>query len=390
VLAEVFGGPMSLNLREEISPASKSSATVRHGEKLDVIQVRRRFVRVRTPRGELGWTDSRHLLTLAEMGELQQLARRAATLPSQGEATVYEVLNVHTEPLRQAPSFFQITEKTRVDVVEHRVVPRAAQPPIKKIEITKPAPPARKKRKEPEVPPPPRPPAPGLPGNWIELSKTKLPEPPPDPAATEAEKKKKRRRKPKRTGPPLEDWYLVRAKDGRAGWALARNLVMAIPDEVAQYSEGARITSYFPLATVPDGDQIKHHWLWTTSRENGQPYEFDSFRVFTWVVRKHRYETAYIERNVEGYYPVSATAGSLPSFTLLIRENDGELHRKSYIMEGYMVRKVKDEIVEDLVTQLEEPLISQVELPDEEEDAEEEPSWGQRMRSWTERVFSRN
>jgi hypothetical protein len=45
VLAEVFGGPMSLNLREEISPASKSSATVRHGEKLDVIQVRRRFVR---------------------------------------------------------------------------------------------------------------------------------------------------------------------------------------------------------------------------------------------------------------------------------------------------------------------------------------------------------
>ena len=101
----------------------------------------------------------------------------------------------------------------------------------------------------------------------------------------------------------LEDWSLVRTKDKRAGWVVTRNLVMAIPDEVAQYSEGARITSYFALADVQDGDQIKHHWLWTTSRDTGRPYDFDSFRIFTYVLRKHRYETAYIERRVEGFYP---------------------------------------------------------------------------------------
>ena len=44
----------------------------------------------------------------------------------------------------------------------------------------------------------------------------------------------------------MEDWNLVRTKDGKAGWVLSRMLVMAIPDEVAQYSEGARITSLFP------------------------------------------------------------------------------------------------------------------------------------------------
>ena len=34
----------------------------------------------------------------------------------------------------------------------------------------------------------------------------------------------------------MEDWNLIRTKDGKAGWVLSRMLVMAIPDEVAQYS----------------------------------------------------------------------------------------------------------------------------------------------------------
>ena len=51
---------------------------------------------------------------------------------------------------------------------------------------------------------------------------------------------------------PLEDWYLVRTKDGKAGWVLSRMVSMAIPDEVAQYAEGHRITSYFSLGKVDD------------------------------------------------------------------------------------------------------------------------------------------
>jgi hypothetical protein len=141
----------------------------------------------------------------------------------------------------------------------------------------------------------------------------------------------------------MEDWTLVRTKDGHAGWVLTRNLVMAIPDEVAQYSEGARITSYFPLAEVRDGDETKHHWLWTTIRGGGKPYQFDSFRVFTWVLRKHRYETAYIERGVEGYYPVSVEPGATPKFSLILRGADGNLYRKTWVLEGYITRKIAEE-----------------------------------------------
>jgi hypothetical protein len=167
---------------------------------------------------------------------------------------------------------------------------------------------------------------------------------PPEILAKEAKEAEEAKKLPPLPKAPMEDWALVRTSDGKAGWALARNLVMAIPDEVAQYSEGARITSYFALGDVQDGDETKHHWLWTTIRQDAQPYQFDSFRIFTYVLRKHRYETAYIERGVEGYYPVQATPGKFPKFSLITRGPDGQLYRKHYMMEGYLVRKTGEEL----------------------------------------------
>ena len=114
----------------------------------------------------------------------------------------------------------------------------------------------------------------------------------------------------------LDDWDLVRTKDGTVGWVLARMLYMAVPDDVAQYAEGNRITAYLALGDVQDGDQVKHNWLWTTAASDLKTAEFDSFRVFVWSKSRHRYETAFIERNVTGFYPVEladVTAGNLPA-----------------------------------------------------------------------------
>ena len=120
-----FAGPVTLNLRAEVTPASKNVASATHGEKLEVLQIRRRFVRVRTPRGDEGWTEVRNLLGPEQMEALGDLAGRAAKLPSQGEATVYTPLNIHTEPNRFSTSFYRITEGVKVDVVGHQLVPKA-------------------------------------------------------------------------------------------------------------------------------------------------------------------------------------------------------------------------------------------------------------------------
>src|SRR5258707_2719362 len=174
-------------------------------------------------------------------------------------------------------------------MLSHEAAPRKA-PPRKPLIAAAPKPATLKRpAKVPKIPPPDAPPAPRPPEDWLALSKTNLP--------PEAEKEIKE-------AEPMDDWSLVRTAGGQSGWVLTRLLFMAIPDEVAQYAEGRRITSYFPLGETRDGESVKQSWLWTTVERGLEPNDFDSFRVFIWSLRRHRYETAHIERNLKGFFPV--------------------------------------------------------------------------------------
>ena len=103
---------------------------------------------------------------------LKEVERRALTLPSQGVASTYDQLNVHTEPNRLSPSFLQVKEGEKVDVVAHVSAPRT--PPERK-PLIPPKPKstaARAQADRIEIPAPALPPAPPPPSNWKELSRT--------------------------------------------------------------------------------------------------------------------------------------------------------------------------------------------------------------------------
>jgi hypothetical protein len=271
------------------------------------------------------------------MDDLRQLADGAAKLASQGKATPFDVLNMHSAPARQSPSFFQIAENESVEVIGHRLAPHIAPPEPAQLPPAKRAAPARKSKgkQSKAAQAPPMPAAPPLPGNWQQLSKPRAADIPGTRAATAAAAA---------AAPQFDDWDLVRTRDGKVGWVLARMLTMSIPDEVAQYAEGHRITAYLPLGEVKDKESSdKHNWLWTTSSAGQHPFEFDSFRVFVWSTKRHHYETAYIERNVQGFYPVEAAA--LPGqeekgFSVVLREKDGNLYKRTYGFSGYHVRMI--------------------------------------------------
>lgn len=337
VLGEAYVGPAALRLRRDPASPTADGATLRHGERVLIVGRRRIFLKVRAASGAEGWVLARQLLSPKQMEELNRLAERAARLPSHGTATVYEPLNVHSEPNRQAPSFYQIREGEPVEVLVQKLAPRTPyQNPALLPAPQRPQPLLRKRAsRSSRIPPPPLPPAPSPPANWLELSRT-----PPEILA--------QRQPPKPV--PVDTWALVRLKNGRAGWVLARMLRMEIPDEVAQYSEGHRITSYFSVGQVKDGDQMKHNWLWTTIAPGNYPYDFDSFRYFVWNVRRHRYETAYVERRLKGYFPVTVhpvqvTLGkkqqTWPGFSLVVEEADGVRYRRTYAYQGYLVRLIE-------------------------------------------------
>ena len=93
--------------------------------------------------------------------------------------------------------------------------------------------------------------------------------------------------------------------------------------------------------------------------KDGLPYDFNQVRVFTWNVKKHRYETAYRQRNMEGYLPVvisqgkSAQGQPLPEFSVTVGTSDevtvdpvtgaarpAQTDVLHYQLEGGMVKRV--------------------------------------------------
>ncbi|MFN3325055.1 MAG: SH3 domain-containing protein [Bryobacteraceae bacterium] len=358
-LGEGYVGPIDLKIRAELGPRADIAGTATHGERIEVLQRRRRFLRIRTENGVEGWVDGRQILDEHQMRELHQLAERCASLPSMGTATVYSPLNIHTEAHRLAPSFYQIQEGGSVEVIGHMLVERGPYDRLNTLIQPPPPPPkpvkAKKPAKKEKIPPPPMPPAPPVPDNWLELSRRNMPEEKVEPENESAVQRILQARRRPQQQVQQDDWSLVRTESGQAGWVLTRQLVMAIPDEVAQYAEGHRITSYFPLGTVQAGDETKHHWLWTTLSSGLKDYQFDGFRVFIWNARRHRYETAYIERNVKGYYPVlthevtvteGRTTQTVPGFTLIVEDKEGNVFKRTFAFQGYRVRQVAKEPAE--------------------------------------------
>ena len=314
---------------------SQTVATVKHGDRLEVLEVRRRFVKVRTGSGVEGWTDTNQLLSERQMEGLRLLSGSVAQLPSEGTAKVYDALNIHIQPYRQSPSYFQIPEGGTVEVIGHRRSPHSAPPaPAKPVLVRRTATPKKGKSKgaaaSAALRPAPAPPPP--PAHWMDQSKPHPAAPPPLAAGATPP-------------PPDDDWYLVRMPSGEAGWGLSRMLAMNVPEDVAQYAEGHRVTAYLPLGEVQDKEksETKQDWLWTTASPGLRPYDFDSFRVFVWSPKRHHYETAYIERNVKGYYPVETE--SLPgqeakAFSIVQEDKDGKLYKQTFAFNGYHIRSV--------------------------------------------------
>jgi len=349
-IGEAYVGPATLPIRSDTLPQSSVVATAKHGERVEILDLNRRAVRIRIAGGAEGWTEQRFLLAGSDMVALQELAARAAHMPTQGQATTYGDLHVHTQPSYNAPSFLTIKANDKFEVLQYAILPRqdTARAPLVPPTPLKKKSESQKAPKNPKlIPPPPLPTPPGPPPNWLDLSKSDRP-----PAAPAGD--------PHSDKPvPTDRWSLIRMPDGESGWVYTRLISMAVPDEVAQYAEGHRIVSYAPLGSdVRDRDASKPTWVWTTaSSAVDSSYDFDSFRVFIWSLRHHRYETAHIELHLKGYLPMllqtvdapagkgkaDAPKGRYPGFSVCVQKKDGGRSRREYALVSERIRFVGEQ-----------------------------------------------
>jgi len=297
------------SLRDRVATIYNKTGLVHNGERLQVLEhmQNKRFVRVRTPRGEEGWIQERYLADQATFDQFQRLAEQNKNVPAQATATVEEQAKVHIMPGRKTGYLYLLTEKQKVDLLQRQTVKRNAPAPAKE---EKNATDDKNKEKDKDE------------SDDDDTDKSDQPV-------------------------VMEDWWLVRDQQKRVGWVYGRTLYVDVPDEIAQYSEGQRIVAAFPLDEVQDeGKSVKEYAVLFTEAKDGMPFDFNQIRVFTWNTRKHRYETAYRERDLAGVLPVShgqqdfGKEGTLRTFTLRLKDEQGNVHEQLYKFNPPIIRKV--------------------------------------------------
>lgn len=275
-------------LRDQVSAVYNKVGMVKNGERVEVLDRERRFVKVRTASGAEGWMEQRYLISQKVYEQLQKLAQEHRDDPVQASGVTRNDTNIHLEPARDSEHLYQLTSGEKVSILKRATT-----------------------EKEPGVAPPPSPTKKGTPS------------------------------------PVMEDWWLVRDAQGRTGWILARMVDIDVPLDIAQYAEGQRIQAFFVLDSVQDADKkVPEYLVLLNEPRDGMPSDFNQIRVFTWNVRKHRYETAYRERNLAGVFPVTVgqeafdKEGTLPTFTLRLEDGQGNVSERKYKLNTPVVRRV--------------------------------------------------
>jgi hypothetical protein len=109
-------------------------------------------------------------------------------------------------------------------------------------------------------------------------------------------------------------------------------------------SANLRPIAWFELNRVSDPNGEKPQYLLAAARgPEGQACDFSSLRVYTWYVKKSRYETAFIENNLCGQMPVQVGKGPKGEPEFRFRVMDRNKEERVYRLNQTVVRRVRVE-----------------------------------------------
>lgn len=310
-------------LRDRVAAVSNRTADVENGDRLLVLDQGRRFFKVQTDQGAQGWINEKMVTTQDVFDQFAELTKQHEKDPVVATGVVRDDVYMHLTPGRETEHFRRLGEGEKLQLLQRATLPKPVSPGLRAV--------------APVV----------VKGKAVEAAA-----PPP---------------------PAMDDWWLVRDSKGDAGWIYSRLMDVDAPDTLLRYSEGQRIVGAYILNKVYDPDapqddkNIPEYVTVTSPYTSGLPYDFNQVRVFIWNVKKHRYETAYRDKNIEGYLPLKVTMASdpygkgqesttvAPTYSYRVLSGDaapvvpdpvtgavvpGKTILKTYRLEGNLVRRV--------------------------------------------------
>lgn len=293
-----------LYLRDRVAPVNERVARVVNGDRLEVLDREGRFLQVKTSAGKVGWVEEHEVLDQATYDKFRQLAQDSAHWPVLSKGILRETYWLRDAPGRESDRFYLVHANTKLELLERVSVPRPEATPL-------------------------------------------LPNKNGAPAA-----------------PVYEDFWLARDPEGQVGWVRGGALDEDVPTDVAVLVPNEKVVAAYVIRRVSDPEagkpngEVPEYVAALTPWKAGLPYDFDQIRVFTWNVKRHRYETAYLEHDLEGYLPVKVGQETFgretdPVFSFEVATGDsaridektgraeaGTRATESFRMEGVIVRKI--------------------------------------------------
>jgi hypothetical protein len=308
-LGEAFVSEKIAPLLSGIAQVREQLGILHYGERVEVVAKRNDYVKVRTSAGTVGWVESRQLMEPALWQRSIKLLDQTRGMPVQARGRTKVSTNLRVQPGRTEPRVYKFGRNVPVEIVGRTVA------------------------------------------DWVQATDERD-------ASNEAQETKK------------EDWFLVRGVATRppgevsargaestnttqpgdqtvplAGWVVARFVEMDLPDPVREGAASANIRplAWFELNRVSDPSGDKPQYLVAAARgPEGQACDFTALRVYTWYVKKRRYETAFIENNLCGQIPIRVGKGPKGEPEFRFRVMDGNKEERVYRLNQTVVRRIRD------------------------------------------------
>ena len=308
-LGEAFVSEKVAPLLSGIAQVREQVGTLHYGERVDVVGKRNDYVKVRTIAGTVGWVESRQLMEPALWQRSIKLLEQTRGMPVQARGRTKVSTNLRVQPGRTEPRLYKFGRNVPVEIVGRAV------------------------------------------SDWVQVADEK------DSASEPQETKK-------------EDWFLVRGVATRppgeasaraaesanttqpgdqtapiAGWVVARFVELDLPEPLREGAASANIRplAWFELNRVSDPSGDKPQYLVAAARgPEGQVCDFTALRVYTWYVKRSRYETAFIENKLCGQLPVRVGKGPKGEPEFRFRVMDGNKEELVYRLNQTVVRRIRD------------------------------------------------
>jgi hypothetical protein len=264
---------------------------------------------VRTAAGELGWVEGRYLMDPALWQRSTKLLKQVVPMPVQARGRTKVATNLRVEPGRTEARLYQFARGVPVEIVGRAVA------------------------------------------DWTQVSDEKE-------STNEGQEAKR------------EDWFLIRGLATRppgdstaraaettttapgdqtlpiAGWVIARFIELDLPDAVRDGANSANIrpVAWFELNRISDPAGDKVQYLVAAARgSEGQPCDFTTLRVYTWNLKKERYETAFIENDLCGQLPVRVGKGPKGEPEFRFQEMGANREERVYRLMQTVVRRIRED-----------------------------------------------